>query len=226
MSKRCDNAIGKRVGIYDVLYKCDYRDKDGHELCRVKCSVCGWESNMRLSQISKAKTCTHVCLGGNFIPQYSWKSQRLRRIFSNIKSRCYDPSNKSYRWYGGKGIIVCDEWLLNPASFEEWALQNGYNDDLTIDRIDESLGYRPDNCRWITVKANSKYKSTTRVIYVNGAGHTGRDWAKILSIGTNVINKMIREYDEDIVIRFIRARMENPSLKARNKSWLKVYGLI
>jgi len=181
---------------------------------------------MRLSQISKAKTCTHICLGGKFVPKYSWKSQRLRRIFSNIKSRCYDPSNKSYRWYGGKGIVVCDEWLSNPASFEDWALQNGYSDDLTIDRIDESLGYCPDNCRWITVKANSKYKSTTRVIYVNGVGHTGRDWAKILCLGTNVINKMMREYDEDIVARFIRARMYNPSLKTRNKSWLKVYGLI
>ena len=225
MSKRCDEIIGKRVGIYDVLYKCDHRDKDGHELCHVKCSVCGWESNMRLSQISRAKDCTHVCLGGNWISQYSWRSQRLRRIFSNIKHRCYDATNKSYKWYGGKGIEVYNEWLLNPGAFEDWAYNNGYTDDLTIDRINENIGYCPENCRWVTNVDNAKYKSTTNMIVVDGVNHTGKDWSIILGLGVNAVNRIYRSYGEDVTVEFIRRRLQDPNIKYGNSSLIKAYGL-
>ena len=50
-----------------------------------------------------------------------------------MKQRCYNPNEKSYKWYGAKGIKICDEWINSPKSFEEWSLQNGYNDNLTID---------------------------------------------------------------------------------------------
>ena len=70
--------------------------------------------------------------------------------------------------YGGKGIRVCQEWLDNPELFEEWSLENGYEDNLTIDRIDSTKDYCPDNCRWVTLEDNAKYKSTTRVLDVDG----------------------------------------------------------
>lgn len=220
------DIVGSRVGIYDVLYECETKDSDGHRLFHVKCSKCGWETDMRMHMIKDASRCKHKLRDGSYVSERKWSSARLRQIYAGILSRCYNQKDKAYRWYGAKGIVMCDEWLFDSSTFEMWALSHGYVDSLTIDRIDESLGYCPDNCRWVTVEANSKYKSTTRIICVDGVSHTGRDWAKILSLGTNVINKMIREYDEDIVIRFIRARMSNPSLKAGNKSWLKVYGLI
>lgn len=217
--------LAKRVGIYDVLYKCDYRAKDGHELCRVRCSVCGRESDMLLSQISRAKSCTHICLGGHLLPQYSWKSQRLKGIFAGIKNRCYNKNDKSYRWYGGKGIKVCEEWLLNPGLFEDWAYANDYNDNLTIDRIDENKWYCPENCRWVAMKDNARYKSTTKITYVDGVGHTGRDWADILNVGTNVINTMLRERGEDVTKEFIRRRLKDVLQPIQYSSWLKTYNI-
>lgn len=80
---------------------------------------------------------------------------RLYRTWHNMKQRCYNPKAKGYRWYGGKGITVCDEWRNCFVAFQAWALENGYADNLTIDRIDSNKGYQPGNCRWIPGPENA-----------------------------------------------------------------------
>ena len=77
--------------------------------------------------------------------------------------RCYNSEDKSFNSYGANGITVCDEWLSDPKFFETWSYKNGYTDTkkLSIDRIHESKGYSPSNCRWVTVEENSRFKSTT-----------------------------------------------------------------
>lgn len=79
---------------------------------------------------------------------------RLYRIWHGMKQRCYNPNAKGYQWYGGKGIAVCNEWRSCFFTFQSWALDNGYADNLTIDRINSSKGYCPDNCRWLTLSEN------------------------------------------------------------------------
>lgn len=82
---------------------------------------------------------------------------RLYSIFSGMKQRCYNPNNQHYQWYGAKGITICDEWMGEDglSRFFEWALNNRYEEHLTIDRIDAEGPYSPGNCRWITQSKNS-----------------------------------------------------------------------
>lgn len=160
-----------------------------------------------------------------YIPPTKWSNSRIGRIFRDMKQRCYNKNGKDYRWYGAKEIKVCDEWLNNPKSFEEWALNNGYADELTIDRIDENKDYSPDNCRWITNIQNSKYKSTTFIINVDGEIHTGKDWSKILGFGVNTINKYIKKYGLDNTIEFIKRYLKNPELRLSISGNKNIYNL-
>jgi hypothetical protein len=80
---------------------------------------------------------------------------KLKFVWRNMKYRCFRKENKDYKWYGGKGIIVCEEWMVF-ENFLEWALRTGYDDSLTIDRMDSNKDYCPENCVWHTRGANSR----------------------------------------------------------------------
>ena len=82
---------------------------------------------------------------------------RLYSIYSGMKQRCYNPNNQHYPWYGAKGITICDEWLGDNGlqNFFDWALNHGYNENLTIDRLESDKGYSPENCQWVTSSLNS-----------------------------------------------------------------------
>lgn len=78
---------------------------------------------------------------------------RLYRIWSNMRSRCDRPQNSNYKWYGGRGVSYAPEWKTF-SNFSEWALANGYQDGLEIDRIDTDGNYSPENCRFVTHQTN------------------------------------------------------------------------
>jgi hypothetical protein len=89
-------------------------------------------------------------------PSFWWV--RLHRIYSGMKDRCCNPNSRAYRYYGGRGITICKEWLEDREAFIDWAMENGYHYTLQIDRIDNYRGYGPGNCRWITPQQQQKNK--------------------------------------------------------------------
>lgn len=87
---------------------------------------------------------------------------RLYVIWHNMKCRCQNKNHPAYARYGGKGIRVCEEWEKDFAVFQEWAISSGYTDDMTIDRIDNSKGYTPENCQWLTKSEHAKKTNQER----------------------------------------------------------------
>lgn len=82
------------------------------------------------------------------------RDKRLYSIWSNIKQRCYNKNAKAYKNYGGSGVRVCDDWRNSFLNFQCWALSHGYEDNLTIDRVDSKKDYCPENCQWIPLREN------------------------------------------------------------------------
>lgn len=211
--------IGETVGAFTIVEQMSYKYKDNHSLYKGICKECGFERIAKYSDLKSTTKCTHIRIDGKVaFNKTNWNNKRIKKVFNDMKQRCYNKNNKDYRWYGAKSIKICDEWMDNPSLFEEWAMQNGYDDNLTIDRIDENKDYSPDNCRWITGANNTKYKSTTSIISVGNEEHTGREWADILGLGTNRINTYVRRYGLDNTIEFIKRYIANPNLKQSNKN--------
>lgn len=91
------------------------------------------------------------------VTRHACTYSRLYRVWNAMKNRCHNPNDKSYKNYGGRGIIVCDEWRDDFVVFRDWALKNGYDEkaprgESTIDRIDNDRGYSPENCRFVDMK--------------------------------------------------------------------------
>ena len=119
-------------------------------------------------------------------PSHRGTKTRLYSIYHNMKKRCENKKASNYHNYGGRGISVCNEW----KSFEpfcEWAQANGYQEDLTLDRIDNSKGYSPDNCRWITYKEQAYNTRQNHFITLNGETLTLTEWAEKLGINSSTI---------------------------------------
>lgn len=222
-----DKNVGKIIGIYKVCSVCDERANDGHLKYHVRCIYCGFETDMILSHIKEPKTCRHVRPNGEYMSwNYKWSVKRLNRIFHGMISRCYNPHNKDYIWYGEKGITICDEWLNNPILFEKWAMENGYEDNLSIDRIDSSKNYCPENCQWIPLSENTQKAGKVNWITIDDITLTGKQWAKKLDLGVNTINTYIRKYGVDKTKELITKMLENPQrVKNINQSWFSVYGI-
>lgn len=224
-----DNYVNTNIGIYYVESLCDNKATDGHKLYHVKCRYCEFESDMRLSDIKYPQVCKHKSKAGriiNFRPL--WENQRLGRIYNEMISRCYDCNNKAYRWYGQKGIKVCEEWINSPRKFIEWALNNSYDDSLTIDRMDENKDYEPNNCRWIPLEENSRRAGRVNWLTVNNETLTGRQWAERLGLGLSTIDKYIRLYGYDPTKQLISAILQEPLFTKKRKprqTWLDVYNI-
>ena len=130
---------------------------------------------------------------------------RLNVIFKNMKLRCYNPKSKDYKRYGGRGIKICKEWndreiviisgvryTKGYLAFKKWALENGYQDNLTIDRIDVNGNYEPSNCRWATKKEQCNNTRRNRYITYKGKTQSFAKWQEELNIPRTTFYRKIK----------------------------------
>lgn len=176
---------GKIVGKYKILYR-EGQNKKGESIYAAKCLNCGFiEHGKTIYSLKRhVGTCNirkHLSDSG----KVKWLSKRLMKIYYGMLDRCNNQKSRSYYNYGARGIKVCDEWENNPQSFNDWAIDNGYDKTLTIDRIDNYDGYKPENCRWVTKSENSIHHRSTNYVTVNNITHTFPQWCKIIGLPKN-----------------------------------------
>lgn len=167
MSKYKDGYVDENVSIVSFIgVSKSENGKDIYNyLC--KCKECGNEFIAKSYNIPKgiAKYCK-MCKSTkkhNMVRNNPYTNTRLYSIWHSMKCRCYYKNHPCYTNYGGRGITVCDEWLHNSKAFGDWAISNGYSDELTLDRINNDKGYSPDNCHWVTMKEQSENRRNAKI---------------------------------------------------------------
>ena len=118
--------------------------------------------------------------------------KRLHDIWSHMRTRCNNSNNEAYKYYGEKGIKVCQEWESSFYTFYYWALKNGYSQNLTIDRIDNNKNYCPENCRWVDMKVQANNKTSNHLITYLGETKTMQQWAEKYNLNITTISERLR----------------------------------
>lgn len=168
------DLTGQRFGRL-VAVKFAGHDKNRHRLWECQCD-CGRTVNIDVNSLRSGKSKSCGCSRKGINKTHGKSGSRIHKIWADMIQRTHNPNERCYVNYGGRGITVCDEWLTFEP-FYLWAIQNGYAEGLTIDRIDNDKGYSPDNCRWVTRKVQGNNKRNNRRLEYQGQTKTLAEWA-------------------------------------------------
>lgn len=117
---------------------------------------------------------------------------RIYHIWIGMIERCYNHNNPAYIYYGERGIKICSEWKRNFDLFYKWSIENGYSDNLTIDRIDVNGNYEPSNCRWVDYRTQLRNTRRNKIITYKGISHCVSEWAEIFSINVKLLESRLK----------------------------------
>lgn len=183
--KNRKSLVGKRFGRLFVVKKIDNEQNSGGVKYECLCD-CGNTHIVSHRNLYNGSIKSCGCLLEDFLKSnttHGGAGTKLYYVWNAARSRCFNPKDKGYKNYGGRGVTMCDEWANDFGSFQQWAYQNGYEEDkgLTIDRIDNNGNYCPENCRW--VDQMTQCNNMRRNVYVTymGKRQTLAQWARELN---------------------------------------------
>ncbi|MBR6613181.1 MAG: hypothetical protein IKK84_00250 [Clostridia bacterium] len=157
---------------------------------KCKCE-CGKEVVIRQPDLRSGRTQSCGCLHSEQLSlrntTHNLSKTKLCSIWRSMKGRCLNPKDQAYKNYGGRGVTICEEWSNNFVAFYNWAINNGYSEELSIDRIDNNGNYEPSNCRWATRKVQANNKRDNHYLIYNGKSQTISQWANELNIKPHTI---------------------------------------
>jgi len=213
------NIINKKFNSLFVVEKTTDK-KNGSYLykCICDCGNITYETSARIKNGSK-KSCG--CLKNVSIKNLIDKTtkhgkcnHRLYKIFIGMKERCHNKNNKSYNKYGGRGISISKDWLVDFMNFYNWSMDNGYEENLTIDRINNNGNYEPSNCRWVDMKAQANNRSNNKHIEYEGCKYTYSEFEDKFKINQNYLSEnIIKGYSIDDIILMNKCFMKSEFIK-------------
>lgn len=186
--------LGMRVGKLTVIERVeDHYYPSGRHDAQYRCRCeCGNEVIVLGIHLRSGHTTSCGCYRKETTSKarsaHRMTNTRLYRIWKGMKQRCLNSNHPNYNIYGGRGIRVCQEWADNFQNFMEWAVANGYSDNLSLDRIDVNGNYSPDNCRWVTQKEQCNNTRRNINITIQGETHTLKEWTEKLELNYGTVS--------------------------------------
>jgi len=191
MKKVKNDLTGKRFGRLTVIGIDDRGDRKTYYNCQCDC---GNVKSVRSDSLIAGAIRSCGCMKKeqdleNLTANHSHKMSgtRIYGIWQGIKKRCYNPHEARYDRYGGRGIKMCDEWRESFQSFYNWATENGYEETLSIDRIDNNGDYCPENCRWSDTQEQARNRSSNIRITIGNATKTLTEWCEIFEVDSKLV---------------------------------------
>lgn len=188
-----EDLTGRKFGRLTVV---EYAGSDNGHGSKWKCICdCGSTKVIRAKNL-KGGVHSCGCLNLEKLSQratHGKTNTRIYRIWKQMRHRCHKPYSSGFVKYGRKGISVCDEWRNSFQAFYDWAMANGYTDELTIDRIDNAGNYEPSNCRWASIATQANNKSNNRHLTFNGKTQTIAEWSDEVGIRRATLYKRISD---------------------------------
>lgn len=193
------DLTGARFDKLTVISRANTNSKSGNAMWVCRCE-CGSITEVIGSKLRSGYTKSCGCLRISDTAQ-GYSKERVYRTWRGMHQRCYNQKHDKYKWYGGRGITICPEWH-DFITFRIWALENGYSDDLTIDRIDPDDNYCPDNCQWVDMKTQANNRSNNRILYFNGKAYTVSQIAEMFGISSfTIFNRLRLKWSVEQIVR-------------------------
>lgn len=189
--------VGRKFNCLTVL-RIAGKNKYNRPIYECQCE-CGKKTLIEATKVKngviKSCGCLQRKMAGKHLEKHGLSKTRIYTIWNSMKARCYDHNNSRFYAYGAKGIAVCNEWREDFQAFYDWAMANGYHDDLSIDRKNVNGNYEPSNCRWSTDVEQANNTTRNRYVTYQGKTMTVSEWARHFGFNYKYFYEKLKKCD-------------------------------